>query len=84
MNQDPAQYGAICSVPAVPPDPARVIFLVFAGKKHFPPPLGGDGGQEAGEGGLAGWRGGGVAGWLVGLVGLVGLGGSVGLAGWAG
>ena len=42
--------------------------MVFASKKHFPPPLGGDGGQAAGVGGLAGWRGEGVAGWLVGLV----------------
>ena len=72
-----------------------MIFLVFAGKKHFPPPLGSDGEQAAGVDGLAGGRGGwlgwlvdgvwgGWLGWLVdGLAGwLVGLVGWLGCLGW--
>ena len=64
MNPVPAHHGAISLAPHVPPDPGRVIFLVFAGKKHFPPPLGSDGEQAAGVDGLAGGRGGWL-GWLV-------------------
>ena len=73
--------------PRCPAGPREGVFLFSLVRNTSPPPLGGDGGQAAGVGGLAGWRGDGVAGWLVGPVGLgglVGRGGLVGLAGWAG